>query len=146
MGPYSIDHTLLLVGYNATHWFVKNSWGTGWGNNGYGYITKDPSHDCNIRQYVNLLKIDFGSNPAPYTDPNVMNLTILMTDSYGDGWNGNSFSVRQNNTVLGNFGAGFTSGSSSGLVYIGVNSYSDVQIVVNQLGTKLFEVGFVVRS
>ena len=50
---YSIDHAILLVGYNTTHWFVKNSWGTSWGHNGFGYISKTSGNDCNIRQYVN---------------------------------------------------------------------------------------------
>ena len=47
-----IDHVVLLVGYNITHWFVKNSWGTSWGHNGYGYISKNTLSDCGIRQYV----------------------------------------------------------------------------------------------
>ena len=25
--PYSIDHAILILGYNTTLWFVKNSWG-----------------------------------------------------------------------------------------------------------------------
>jgi len=33
-------HAQLIVGYddNAQRWIVKNSWGLGWGDNGYGYI------------------------------------------------------------------------------------------------------------
>lgn len=27
-----ISHVVLLYGYNSTHWFIKNSWGTSWGN------------------------------------------------------------------------------------------------------------------
>lgn len=40
----SIDHAVLLVGYNATHWFIKNSWGTSWGDEGFAYIKKNK--DC----------------------------------------------------------------------------------------------------
>lgn len=45
-----IDHTILLVGYNSTYWFVKNSWGPYWGNNGYAYINR--SSDCGLKSYV----------------------------------------------------------------------------------------------
>ncbi len=42
-GSYSLDHAVLLVGWDDTlqhsggqgAWLVKNSWGTGWGNGGY---------------------------------------------------------------------------------------------------------------
>lgn len=40
-----IDHALVVVGYQdddtlaeGGYWIVKNSWGPGWGDNGYGYI------------------------------------------------------------------------------------------------------------
>jgi len=31
----SIDHGILLAGYTDEYWLIKNSWGTGWGENGY---------------------------------------------------------------------------------------------------------------
>lgn len=34
----NIDHAVLLIGYTPNYWIVKNSWGTGWGDNGYGKI------------------------------------------------------------------------------------------------------------
>jgi hypothetical protein len=53
-GPVSsINHAVLLIGYNTTHWFIKNSWGTSnWGNNGFGYVDKTAGKDCNIRVSV----------------------------------------------------------------------------------------------
>ncbi len=44
----TIDHNVLLVGYTETEWIIKNSWGTGWGLNGYGYISRNPDNDCCI--------------------------------------------------------------------------------------------------
>ncbi len=46
-GPENTNHAVLIVGWNDTMdagtcgtgaWIVKNSWGTGWGKNGYFYI------------------------------------------------------------------------------------------------------------
>jgi len=34
-------HCIFFVGWNCTYLKFKNSWGTGWGDDGYGYITKD---------------------------------------------------------------------------------------------------------
>lgn len=45
-----IDHTVLLIGYNSTHWFIKNSWGTNWGDRGYAYVSR--SSDCGIKRYA----------------------------------------------------------------------------------------------
>lgn len=37
-----LDHGVLLTGYNNAgsepYWTIKNSWGTGWGQNGYANI------------------------------------------------------------------------------------------------------------
>jgi hypothetical protein len=45
------NHAVAIVGYDDAggYWWVRNSWGTGWGNNGYfklGY------GECSVEQYV----------------------------------------------------------------------------------------------
>ena len=39
-----------------------------------------------------------------------VNYDILLQDTYGDGWNGNSIKLVQNGTVLYRFGSDFTAG------------------------------------
>jgi predicted secreted protein len=60
--PYSsgINHAVILVGWfeNPTYggfWIVKNSWGTDWGTDGYGYIKWGISHIGYEANYVTYI-------------------------------------------------------------------------------------------
>ena len=69
--------------------------------------------------------------------------TVNMTDSYGDGWNGNTVSFVQNGYTVGTVGGGFTSGSS----YTETVMLCDgvpVTVQVGTLGSWTDEVGFTV--
>ena len=53
------DHTVSLVGFcddascpNGGYWIVKNSWGTGFGQSGYGYVPYGSSLDINQHTYA----------------------------------------------------------------------------------------------
>lgn len=138
-----INHAVLLVGYTATHWIIKNSWGTGWGASGFGYINK--SADCNIRTYINEMRVNMNVDPTP-TPAGSIKLSISMTDSYGDGWNGNVLAIKQNDAVVGTFGSLFTTGTTSGPVFITVQGNVEAKIVVSTFGTWTEEVGFTVTA
>jgi len=47
-----LDHAVLAIGYTTVNgvkaFIVKNSWGTGWGENGYVYISASSSNVCGI--------------------------------------------------------------------------------------------------
>ncbi|KAJ1402155.1 Peptidase C1A, papain C-terminal [Sesbania bispinosa] len=43
VGSTSTNHVMLVVGYGQGFWIVKNSWGTGWGIDGYAWIKRDPA-------------------------------------------------------------------------------------------------------
>jgi hypothetical protein len=49
-----IDHTVLLVGYTATEWIVKNSWGSDWGVQGYAYISNNAGENCCIGKELHM--------------------------------------------------------------------------------------------
>lgn len=65
--------------------------------------------------------------------------------SYVPGWCGNILAIKQNNTVVGTFGGSFTSGYSSGPLYITVHGGIYTQIVVYQLGSDSNRISFTVR-
>lgn len=62
------------------------------------------------------------------------NLTITMTDSNGDGWEGTVLGIKQNGVLVGTFGSAFTFGRSSGPIYITLQTGMEAQIVVSALG------------
>lgn len=57
-------HFMLVVGYDETNgcWIVKNSWGTGWGENGFARIAYG---ECDIDKYAKVGLV--GTNPDPWT-------------------------------------------------------------------------------
>lgn len=48
-----INHAVQLIGYDANgDWIIKNSWGTSWGIEGFGYVTSDSAGNCGINLEV----------------------------------------------------------------------------------------------
>jgi cathepsin L len=43
-----LDHGVLAIGYDTNFWLVKNSWGTGWGMQGYIQMSKGRNNNCGI--------------------------------------------------------------------------------------------------
>jgi len=47
-----LDHGVLLIGWGANYWIVKNSWGANWGENGFVRVSTDADKNCMIGAYV----------------------------------------------------------------------------------------------
>ena len=45
---YEVDHAVVLVGYAADYWIVRNSWGATWGESGYIRIARHTTEPCGM--------------------------------------------------------------------------------------------------
>jgi C1A family cysteine protease len=43
----NVNHAVLLTGYTADYWIIKNQWGSAWGNNGYAKISRLTANNSN---------------------------------------------------------------------------------------------------
>ena len=48
-----INHAVVAVGFTSDYWIVRNSWGSGWGMNGYIHLAM--GNTCGILNYAYLL-------------------------------------------------------------------------------------------
>ncbi|RAR46423.1 choice-of-anchor L domain-containing protein, partial [Flavobacterium lacus] len=90
--------------------------------------------------------------PSNWTPATVFNTTIcqvanqclysfVMTDSFGDGWNGNTMNVTQNGIVVGVIGPTFTAGGGPVTVTVPLCDNLPFQLFWNTGGAFAFEVG-----
>lgn len=55
-----INHAVIIIGYDSNgNYIIKNSWGTSWGDNGFGIVSKDA--DCGLSAWSYY----YTSNAAP---------------------------------------------------------------------------------
>jgi cathepsin L len=58
----NLDHEVLTIGWGIdsgnAYWIVKNSWGTGWGENGYIRMSRNKNNNCGIASDTGVPLID----------------------------------------------------------------------------------------
>ncbi len=74
----NINHAVVIIGYDSSgNYIIKNSWGTSWGENGFGVVSKDA--DCALSAYA----FQFNSAATPGTGVLYYNQTSLEGTSFG---------------------------------------------------------------
>lgn len=66
-GIFDGGHAVTIVGYNKDGFIIKNSWGTGWGDAGYGVVSYD-YHKLWCRKALIFNKFNVNSNFKPKAD------------------------------------------------------------------------------
>ena len=65
-----------------------------------------------------------------------------MYDTYGDGWHGNAFGIKQNDDIVSTFGSNFTSGSSYGPVLLNVIPNVHASLILVSSGLNKHQIKF----
>jgi len=83
--------------------------------------------------------------------PSVVTVSVTMTDSSGDGWNGNVLGFKQNGVFVSKFGDGFTYGSSHGPLFFNILGNVETELAVFQFLSSNYSstsipMGFTVRA
>jgi gliding motility-associated-like protein len=74
------------------------------------------------------------------------NFSFVMTDSFGDGWNGNTMTVSQNGITIATIGSTFTTGLGPVTVTVPVCDDLPIQLYWNSGGAWAAEVGVTIQN
>ncbi|HAZ42430.1 MAG TPA: hypothetical protein DCY52_09195, partial [Methylococcaceae bacterium] len=91
----SVNHAVLLVGWDdATQsWLLRNSWGPGWGNNGYMQIKYDPNGQNSrvgfastwVTAAANTLSVSVAGSGSVTSSPSGISCTANCNTSFAPG-------------------------------------------------------------
>jgi|GEM_PF-3006820 len=76
------NHAVILVGWNDSEgcWIIKNSWGTGWGEQGYARVLYGDLEKYNYAYAVTGIVHDDCGNPSIHVEPAEINVTMSARD------------------------------------------------------------------
>lgn len=88
--PTTLDHAVLIVGYDSTdgkdYWIIKNSWGKSWGIDGYMHMQRSSGKAeglCGINTLASY-PVKTSPNPPPSPSPDPTKCSIFTSCSSGE--------------------------------------------------------------
>eukprot|EP00092_Neocalanus_flemingeri_P015597 GFUD01016885.1.p1 GENE.GFUD01016885.1~~GFUD01016885.1.p1 ORF type:complete len:389 (+),score=81.69 GFUD01016885.1:142-1308(+) len=46
--PHNLNHAVTVIGFTTDYWIIKNSWSTGWGEQGYMRLARNKGNMCGV--------------------------------------------------------------------------------------------------
>ena len=131
------NHAVLLTGWDDSDgcWFIKNSWGSGWGENGYARVKYGNLEKYNYAYAITGI-IDHGSSPDPGTW--IKPVSAIASSEYSDSYSSMKAIDNQTNThwfgerheedpsIIFNLGEMLTISQVRAMIF-----YKDVPITMN---------------
>jgi len=127
------NHAVILVGWNDSEgcWIVRNSWGTGWGEQGYARVRYGDLEKYNYAYAVTGIVHDDCENPSIHVEPAEINVTMSAGECSFENLTIRNYGDAQLTYTITDDASWLTPASTSGTVEPGPGALTSVVVSFN---------------